>query len=238
MDCKTARLLLELGLPRAQELEPDDAASLDEHLAACAECGSLAHEERRADAHLGAALRAVPVPPGLRDRLLDKLKAERKRRLRWRFHAPLAAAATLLLAVGVWWYNRPLPVIDLLAIHGEPLPGAAVQVEQFFDARGVRAVAPPQFNYKLLAAWHVVEFQGRSRVPHLLFQNGADYVEVYILSAKHFDFRTALQQGKADSGDYTVELLRHPEDPHVFYLVKYRGRTLLPFLVEAGRQTT
>lgn len=240
MDCKTARLLLDVAHPRAAELAREEAALLESHLADCAECGPFAREELRLDAHLGAAVRAVPVPPGLRERLHDRLKAERAtrtRRLRLRYSGALAAAAVLLLAVSVFWLTRPLPVLSLAAIHGEPALRGADDVERYFADLGVRAPAPPHFNYGLLAAWHLVEFQGQPRVPHLLFLRDGEIAEVYILSARHFDRAATLQQGRVDSGGYTVEVVEHPQDAQVFYLIKYKG-PLQRFLTEEGRPTT
>src|SRR3954451_16962170 len=100
MDCKTARLLLLFDRPRAGEMGDDEARALQEHLALCGACAAAARAERRQDAHLGRATRDLPVPEGLRGRLVDRLAADRGARDRRRMlHGAraLAAAAALLL---------------------------------------------------------------------------------------------------------------------------------------------
>src|SRR5262245_60990410 len=122
MDCKTARLLLDVAHPRGAELEGDEADLLERHLAECAECGPHARAERRLDAHLGAAVCDVPVPAELRDRILGGLRADRAARVRrrgLRYAGRLAAAAVILLVVGVWWWTRPLPAPNLEQLHFE-----------------------------------------------------------------------------------------------------------------------
>lgn len=240
MDCKTARLLLELAHPRATELDETEAELLDSHLAECAECGSVAREEARIDDHLGAAVRAVPLPAGLRERLTSRLQAERAlavRTRRLRYWGGLAAAAAVLLAVTGWWFFRPLPVLNLNDHHAQVMPRRAEEVEQFLAERGVRVAAPPQFNYNLLATYHLVEFQGHSRVPHLFFLSGGEFAEVYILTDRQFDRAATLLQPRLDSGGWTVEVQVHPNDTQVFYLIKYTGGSLQRFLTAEGRPT-
>src|SRR5690242_15755148 len=111
MDCRTARLLLDYARPAPAELPGGDAAALEGHLTACPECEALARAERQADDRLGRAVRDVPVPDGLRDRLLARLGAERRRwyprRLTWGGGTLAGAAAALLLAFGLWRYFHP-----------------------------------------------------------------------------------------------------------------------------------
>ena len=77
MDCKTARLLLDFARPLCPELDTADAEALHSHLAECPECGPFAAGERRIDGHFGRAVRDVPVPEHLRDRLVKRLAVER-----------------------------------------------------------------------------------------------------------------------------------------------------------------
>ena len=87
MDCRTAQLLIEFVRPAVAELDAADAQELHGHLAACPECASASHLREQMDHHFGAAMRAVPLPIGLRDWLLARLAAlPRTRRhhiLRW-----------------------------------------------------------------------------------------------------------------------------------------------------------
>src|SRR5204863_3538530 len=82
MDCRTARHLLEFSRPRASELEEQDQDALNGHLAVCPDCDAMARAEREADQHLGQAIRDVPVPHGLRERLMRRLREEREAWLR------------------------------------------------------------------------------------------------------------------------------------------------------------
>src|SRR5205823_12050166 len=112
MDCKTAHLLHEFAGPRTSELDGDEAAALERHLADCPECARLARTARAAVDRMAAAMRAVAVPPGLRERLLAGLDepacaggpSPLWRRGRW------VAAAVVLCAVSVsllWRMHLP-----------------------------------------------------------------------------------------------------------------------------------
>jgi anti-sigma factor RsiW len=156
MDCRTARLLLELSRPRAAELEASEAKALDGHLADCPDCAALAEAEGRADAALGRAMRDVPLPPGLRDRLLGRLEAQRRTWRRRRVFRGLAAAAAVLLVIGLGWYwqtPRRLEV-DLAQVHTRVVgaPAAAEDVVAWVRSRGVPASVPTEFNYSLLVS--------------------------------------------------------------------------------------
>src|SRR5690348_1108980 len=98
MDCRTARLLLAFARPRCPELDECAGEALDNHLAKCAECASLARAEHHFERRLGLAMRDVPVPPDLRQRLLTRLQIERKAWYRNlpRRHPRVAAAVAAL----------------------------------------------------------------------------------------------------------------------------------------------
>ncbi|HEV8199523.1 MAG TPA: zf-HC2 domain-containing protein [Candidatus Polarisedimenticolia bacterium] len=97
-----------------RELRPAESAALETHLEACAECRGLLGDFRRLD----EAITSEPVPPvpaGLEERILLELPSRRSpappRRF-WRQAMPLAAAASLVMAV-LLWYERPdrLPML-------------------------------------------------------------------------------------------------------------------------------
>ena len=238
MDCRTARFLLDFSRPLTKELEETEAEALQDHLADYSECGALAQAERTADHHLGQAMRGVPVPEGLHERLLQRLDAERRPRdrRRWlRRLAGLAAAACLVL--GVWglvgWRNRPARVdIDELAstmiVPGvsNPLPDG---VERFFQSRGVYTVAPTDLNYAQLRYYGLVQVQGK-RVPLLLFMHEQDQARVYILSDKQFNLADALSKKQNAGSGYRYEVRPSPKDDHLAYLIIYTGDSLAPFL--------
>lgn len=244
MECRTARLLLELAHPQGAELESADADALERHLTSCSECGALARAERRVDSVLATAMREVPIPAGLRGTIKGRLAAERAnraRRLWWQRGRWVAAAASLLLVIGAWWLLRPLPTPSLTDIHAENAPRHAQDVAQRLAALEFPDAVPPHFNYGLLISLQAVEFQGQSRVPYLIFHDGRgeNYVaEVFILSARRFNRDAALEQERVDSGGLTVEVREHPDNPRVFYLIRYTGGSLQRFLTSDTRPAT
>src|SRR5262249_22281362 len=116
MDCRNARLLLHFTRPEhPPELEADEAEALRAHLAECPECGVLAEAERRADECLGPAMRAVPVPPGLRERLHERLAGRPVAWYRRSWTRGLVTAAAVLVAVGLGlsWFAGPRTTLNL-----------------------------------------------------------------------------------------------------------------------------
>lgn len=117
MDCNAARALLPLALHSPDAPSGPEAAILRDHLATCAECDALFRSEARLDAHLGRAMRDVPVPVSLKQQILSRLEAERlqlwRRRL-WSSTRGLATAAALLLSIGAvwWWLSLPRTSFD------------------------------------------------------------------------------------------------------------------------------
>jgi hypothetical protein len=111
MDCETARLFLHFDRPGEHDLDGPEADELHAHLEHCSACNSLAQTARRLDQHLGRAMRAAPVPAGLKGRLLERLAADRRlsRRRRVGLVAKvLGVAACLLLFVWAGWsYVNP-----------------------------------------------------------------------------------------------------------------------------------
>lgn len=221
MDCKTARMLLEFTRPSAPELEADDAEALEAHLGVCADCDALARAERRLDAHLGAAMRRVEVPAGLRSRLLDRLAADRNAlHRRWAGHgvrALAAAAALLLAAAGVaQWRHAHRPEPDAASIweganERQAAPWDKKELEAAFRRDlGVETVLP-DLDYRLLCSYGLGPFEGE-KVPQLVFvrKEGphALTANVYVLSERQFNLdRQPPAAVQADPGyTYKVEL--------------------------------
>jgi hypothetical protein len=251
MDCKTARLLLEFQRPRGGELPADEAAALEGHLAGCPDCDAAFRTERRLDDYFGRAVRDVPLPDRLRERLLGRLQEERsaavRRKLAWAARG-LAVAAALLVGVFVWWHfigSQPKP-LDYQAALEEDFNKAnarasAEGVQDWFrDNYQVMMVAPKDFNYAWLADMDLTTLQGR-RVPKLVFQRpvGAQ-AHVFVLGDDRFDLgtlRAQLANTPAEpnklpelvSLDRRLTLLE-PDEPHgTAYLVIYEGDSLTPF---------
>jgi hypothetical protein len=226
------------------ELEDSEAEALEGHLADCPECGSLASQERRLDDHLGQAMRAVTIPVGLRDRLVNKLSAERDawyRRWLLRGVAVAAVAAAILLLV---WrgLNSLRPEVELAAVVSDHTrdgfsPGA---IEQWFqDERNVRTFVPSpnDLKYQWLNHYDLVEFGTTGkRVPWLLFtytgNDGLAQAQVFILKDTDFKGLQGLvgQVVKGSKG-YEVRVLRNQDHPHFYYVVMYTERSASLFFV-------
>jgi hypothetical protein len=230
MDCKLARLLLDVAYPIATELAPAERAELARHLADCPECGSWAEAERRADEHVAKVMRDVPVPAGLDQKILQRLQVQRDvRRREWLVRAAGIAAVVLIalgLAWGFWWNKKPVPDWVAEANRVNDCPNGAAQLEdQFLLHYNVRVTAPPQFEYRYLDSYGMAEFQGR-QVPRLVFfysgagRSSPAIAEVYVLSSRQFDLESAARNAPPGSRK-SLEVVAHPDNPNVVYLVVY-----------------
>jgi hypothetical protein len=228
MDCKAARLLLEFARPRPAELEPGDGEALAEHLADCPDCAAAAGSEQRIDEHLGRALRDVPVPEGLRGRLLERLHGEavRRGRRRWLRGASLAAAAAAILAAVwlAWGRKEPLTRVSPEEAWHEVTAQAGNRPDRieewFLDTYQIKTVAPLDLNYNLLISYDLAHFQGR-QVPRLLFIRDGERATVYLLSDSQFDLHELLH---AQPMGYNVRVLTNPVNPHFAYVMVYTGQ--------------
>jgi hypothetical protein len=233
MDCKTARLLLDFARPLHPELEESEGEALAGHLADCAACAALHRVERRIDDHLGKAMRDVPVPDGLRERLLGKLakQGERRylRRLAW--GAAAAVAASVLFVAGLTYFGQR-PAVDLNQLHADSneLPGNGSDVEEFLKKRFQRPglLAPTQFDYRGLIKCDWAYFQGK-KVPCLVFRQGNDLAWVYIVNDRQFDLNALEAQGPLSGNLSAAVLWPSGGQKHTAYIVIFTGGLLETF---------
>jgi hypothetical protein len=230
MDCKNARLVLEVAHPLATELDSRDKKELARHLADCPECGPWAEAEHRLDDHFGKAFRAIPMPEHLPERLLARLQLDRAQWYRVRATRAVGVAAVALLVLWlVWalWLSRK-PVPDWAEFGQNAVMSTAQQLEGAFGGMGVDMVAPPQFDYGLLESHGLRDFQGK-QVPYLLFfsPGGKDKLpamaEVYVLSDRQFNLDEVPHNLALAEGRKHVKFLRHPDPQHqnVVYVVVF-----------------
>jgi anti-sigma factor RsiW len=126
-----------------RELRPAESASLEAHLEACAECRGLLVDFRRLNETI-AAEPTPPVPAGLEERILAELPSRRSpapARSIWRQAMPLAAAASLVMAV-LLWSERPDRLPSLPDSNGATAPDAAAPVTSPAPTPGARRDAP------------------------------------------------------------------------------------------------
>lgn len=235
MDCSNARLLLAFARPRANELPHSDAAELRHHLDTCTECATHAGGERRTDEHLGRAVRDVPLPTGLKNRLLDRLNRQRGlAHRRWAAAAAgLSVAAALLLGFALWAFlTGPPPVPVDIAVLGETVAVKTSNptpewVEQWFaQTHRVSLVAPRTFgqhqlDYTLLMDYDLVTLPNGRPAPKLLFVRGKERLVVYVLATRQFT-PTGTEE---ESLGWTAQLHEAPEGPFNF-LIFFTGRDL------------
>src|SRR5262249_12812227 len=101
MECRDAQFYLRLRRQTAGGLGREVTVDLDRHLAGCPRCAADARLVARFDAAVATAMQAVPIPAGLRDRLVAKLSAQRGAALRRKAYRYVGVAAALLLSVGI-----------------------------------------------------------------------------------------------------------------------------------------
>jgi anti-sigma factor (TIGR02949 family) len=235
MDCKDARLLLAFARPGEKELDHDEAEALRQHLADCPDCAAQAQAESRADEHIGRAMRDVPVPAGLRERLLQKLGDERAPWYR-RWRVRLAGAAALLLAAClgyVWLFagRPPLERDEMQRLTARLF--SAAEAKKAFEELGVTVAPPSNFKYHILDSYGLVMLQGQ-RVPYLLFHftgEGANsrpaLARVYLLSSQQFDLeQTKRNANLVSTSTHTVKAEPNPDDPNGLLLIIYTGGRL------------
>lgn len=233
MDCKTARYLLDFARPQGNDLDAADRAALNAHLAICSECDSLARAERQLDEHIGKAIRDVPVPAGLKDRLLTRLRRQRdewwmeglKRTARY----AAVAAALVLIVWGVFLYkiNNP-PTLSADKLENELLGTFVLSPPSHDDAqKALKVSLPTEFDYRYLAEYGFATLQERE-VPYLRFirwtpQNTvAQYAVVYLLTDKKFNL-SDLPSLHRDAGGYRVKVeIRKPRENYAYAIV-YTG---------------
>jgi hypothetical protein len=222
MDCKTARLLLPYFNVRAEPLPAELAAEFEAHAAQCPACTARLQNSGREDRIIAVAMRDVEIPEGLQSQILAKLRRERARR-RWSWpvrHPRWSVAAALLLclvggALGYWW-QKPLPVLDISALAANSSLDGQYQVEALFAENGIRQTPPRQFRYNLLVSSGMELVQGKL-VPRLRFETrDGQFAEVFILTSKNFN----LAESEGASGNY---LLLRDSDPDRAFLVRYGG---------------
>jgi hypothetical protein len=249
MDCKNARLLLEFTHPGSAELDAAEKEALHQHLAECPDCAAQAREERRADEHLGRAVRDVPVPAGLRERVLKRLTVERDAAYRRLIVRGVAAAAALLLAgwLGYVWWSNQLPAITSNTINQladwKRSRTREDVIKGFKDDYGIAVNPPDQFKYNLLDSYNLEVLPKMDRpVPHLLFVStgepgGRKEAHVYVLSNRQFDLQETMTNigTLSGRGRYTPWVYFN-ESRDTLYVVMYSSGILFEdvFLMKAN----
>jgi hypothetical protein len=242
MNCHDARLLLAFARPQASELDLAEKQLLDAHLSACPTCTAVAEEQRRVDERIGAVMRDVPVPDGLKERLLVRLANERSAVLRRRAKPwALAAAAAMLLALGIRQWNvahPPRPVnLEILIAHMSVPKTAADTESQLRTQASLADLELPkdladQWDFSLLVASQVSQIDGRT-FPTLVFRKGESVASVMLVERQTCDPATF-------NSNYPQQrrLLGNPDKDKYLALVKIESGKYEDFLKRASAPST
>lgn len=240
MQCPEAQFYLRLRKPGRDELGPEASAGLNRHLAECPVCAAEARTGEAFDRAVAAALRAVPVPVGLRERLHARAAAYRGAAIRRTIYRLTALAAAVLLAVGlglgVFVQRSAFDTAALVHDTDEQLRDPESSLRAWLTSLGVAPELPPPpgetdpFDPELLVSLGWERVQGQD-VPVVVFRHpsGRGFAKVYILrSLSEFDLRTL-----ADAqGSLTLaRVVTDPSRPRgVAYVIVSTGPDFKPFL--------
>jgi hypothetical protein len=226
---------------QGSELAPEDAADLNAHLADCGNCAAAVQFERAFDDRIAKAMLAVPIPSGLKAKLLDGVAADRGAWYRQKFYALAGLAATVLLAVGgvIAWQIDKAPTLDMTQIvtaEDARVQNRAAEIDEVLSPRGLKFNPERPFDLNQLAKVGVGTFQGKE-VPFLFFVNGPKNAQATVYVVRDTDFNLKglpPQDGSSTMSQYgfQVAVVRDPDRPNVAYVVVFTGAGLGLFLEE------
>jgi hypothetical protein len=159
MDCQTALQMIEMHPHEVSGWRSVDRDAVQEHLATCALCQSAAAEIHEWDSRLQAVMTAVPVPEGVRERLLSqlsksapevtsgvKLRTPARRYLKW---SVAGLSLSLAVAVGmVFWWNAPSQMLtaEVGAAAADQLRSRPFHQQSAFDDSFAAEIADDQWR--------------------------------------------------------------------------------------------
>jgi hypothetical protein len=240
VDCNTARMLATFFGRHGSELAPEDAAALDTHLTACPQCAAQVQFARAFDDRVGTAMLAVPIPAGLKGKLLDGLYAQRGSWYRQKAYAVAAMAACVLVAVGgvIAWQIGTAPQLtqpSLVAHADDEVRNRARVIEEVLGPRGLRFEPERRFDLNQLEMAGIGRLHGKE-VPVLYFVNVAKNAraKVYVIRDADFAWRNLSQDGSSVPSEFghQVAVLKDLKRSDVGYVVVFTGAGLELFLEE------
>jgi hypothetical protein len=236
MECRDAQFYLRLRKHAGDELGPDVGAALDGHLVGCAACAADARAAASFDRAMASAMRAVPVPAGLRERLVSHVAAQRGGILRRRMYRAGAsvAAALLIVGIGLGVFSNTRPKLDAQVFVEDAdrmLQRPEETTRAWLAEQKLPDRLPRDFDYDLLVHRGFENIKGR-HVPVVVFRSpqGGGFAKVYIFRDDGLFDRKHLRDAQASYTRAEVSI----DDPKEFrgttYVFVYTGRDLTPFL--------
>ncbi len=224
MNCQHLQQMLAFVDRKSEELDAAERDAVKQHLEKCPDCAELAQAERQADQALGPLLRDVVVPAGLKQKVMNRLTAERGSSP-WKWGGAVLAAV-LLVGLGTAWYVQSLPNVSMSEVQAYPHLGAGwdkEKLEDYFAERGLRVVAPSDFDYDHLRQIEIVRFDGKHPVAKLSLHRdlgGDQRAEASVLIFPQRQFRTDSLPAERFHGATNI-LILHKND--FTYVIYYRG---------------
>ncbi len=246
MECRDAQFYLRMRRHAADELGPDVTAPLDEHLAACPACAAEARALMSFDRAVASAMVAVPIPAGLRARLVAAGAEKQGAALRRKAYRAVAAlAASVLfagLALGVFTNTRPkVNTDDLVAVNDRQLSEPQLSTKEWLVVQKLPDQLPLPFDYGLLVFRGYEKVNGRE-VPVIVFRSPppdpanpgepAGFAKVYLFPNDRFDTKN-VQNAQASLTRAQV-FVSDKSYRGVTYVFVHTGRDLHKFFVNGN----
>jgi len=228
MECRDAQFYLRLRRHAADELGADVTGALEGHLATCPACAADARAAASFDHAMASAMRAVPVPAGLRDQLVRHVASKQGAILRRKLYqaGALAAAALVFLVLGISLISttRPRPDTDALVRAADDQKNRPKEYTQKWLAdQKLPNNLPWDFDYDNLLTNCGYDKVAGHYVPVVTFRApaGNGFAKVYIFRAGEFDPK-GLQDAQASH--FRAEVLLEQREFHGFnYVVVHSG---------------
>lgn len=223
MQCRDAHFYLRLRRDAGDELGTEVVADLDRHLAGCTACASDSRAAVSFDRTVAAAMRAVPVPSALRDKLLTIASVHRGGIIRRKAYQIAALAASVFLtaglAFGLFSASRPtIDANDMVFQADELLQNPDGKIKQWLAAQKFPEQLPEPFDPQLLYSLGSEKVKGKD-VPVIVFRHPTDvrgFARVYIFRDDGTYNLRELQDAQA-----SLTMARVISDPARFRGVKY-----------------
>jgi len=246
MECRDAQFYLRLRRHAADELGADVTAPLDAHLATCIACAAAGRAAANFDRAVSTAMLSVPVPSGLRERLITqaaRVQGAALRRTAFRYGG-LVAAALLMVAIGISVYSTARPKVDSAAVvqdNDKLFDNPKEYARTWLAKKKLPEQLPWDFDYDLLQSCGYEEIGESGRyAPVVTFRSRAGGLAKVYLFREGGEFDTKDMQD-AQASHFSAQVVVGKEQWRgVRYLVVHTGppnQGLAPFLRPVGPVT-
>lgn len=234
MECRDAQFYLRFRRPGPDELGPEVAADLNRHLSGCDHCAAEAAAASGFDAAVATAVLDVPVPAGLRNRLVAHIAEKRGAELRRKVYRYAATAATVFLALGLsfgLFAGRPKFDVytDLVAKFEDQRDSPEAAVQKWLAEQKVAALPEP-FDPRLFDTASYDRIHDRD-VPYIAFRDRGQWAKVYVLR-RNGPFKLADLKGFQGSICQARVYDDEQQFRDVVFVVVFTGPDLRPFLTD------